>query len=1136
MRCEKPYLFIKQPIFFYFNPSLRKMLKRAVVNLSNDIKTTCSLLTVFFLFSLASSAQLILNPALTPTQLVNLLTGPGVSVSNIVYTGNAVQRGGFTAAGTNLGIANGVVLSTGDINDGVGPNLNGSSGVDLFGAGDTVLDTIAGAVTGDAAILEFDFVPQNDTVSFRYVFASDEYPEYVCSTFNDAFVFHISGPGIVGSQNMAIIPGTAVPVTINTVNSGTPGASANAGSTCVLTYSAYYVDNVGGATLEYDGLTTVLTALAVVSPCQLYHLRIAIADAGDRLWDSAVFFEAGSLFSTPIITAGIDQTFCQNAIANLGSSSISGWTYSWSPSTGLSNPNISNPSLNYSNNGANAIVTNYVATATSGTCVLSDTVQITINPAPTATFSVTPSICIAQQATINYTGNGNAAAVFNWNFSGGNVVGASPGPFQISFANPGDYPISLFVSEVGCISPVVINNLHIKRVPIAGMFTPTNACVGDTITITAAGSNAGSAAIFNWNFGGATVVNGSGSGPYSLVIPNSGPTNFTLSITDSSCVSNLFNAPFTGKALPLASILAPTVLCSGTTDTVFFTGSNLTPNSYSWSFPSTQYISGTGSGPYILKWNVPGYYPVIVNVTDNGCVAIDTSVIHVDLQPVSSFVGLPKACMNDQVQYSFSGTADSLSSYDWTFQNGSLASLSSSGPINLFWDRADTFAITLITTNGACSDTAINSIIVNEKPFADFATQSVCLNDNSGIINNSYLPDTIGNVFDWSFGDSTNGVGNSPSHFYSQWGNYTVQLIITTGNGCKDTAQKSVIVYPLPVAQFATDTVCFGLPNHFVDISQIIAGAINSTKWTWADGNTSIGNQSEYTYRIAGSYGVQLNIVSDNGCKDSTINFAKSLALPIANFNPDFTSGCSPLKVQLFDHSTSVDDTVKYWRWNFGEGSTSNDSFPTHIYDSPGTYSLSLHVITTKGCVDDTVLTKYITIYPIPTANFSFSPESPDIIFPHVNFYDQSSVVNIWNWNFGDSTFSNNKNPDHLYDTSGVFNVTLIVTNEYGCKDTTYKEVIIKNDYTLWIPNAFTPNGDGKNDFFEVKSEGLTDFKMDIFDRWGSLIFTSDNIYKGWNGEVKNRKAIMDTYVYRIEIKDLELKAHVYVGHVNLIY
>ncbi len=1112
------------------------MLKRTVVNLSNDIKTASSIFTLIFLFSITSSAQLILNPALTPTQLVNLLTGPGVSVSNIVYTGNAVQRGGFTAAGTNLGIANGIVLSTGDINDGVGPNLYDSSGVDLFGPGDSVLDTIAGAVTGDAAILEFDFVPQNDTVSFRYVFASDEYPEYVCSTFNDAFVFHISGPGIVGSQNMAIIPGTAVPVTINTVNSGTPGANANAGSTCVLTYSAYYVNNVGGATLEYDGLTTVLTALAVVTPCQLYHLRIAIADAGDRVWDSAVFFEAGSLSSSPVITAGIDQTFCQNAITNLGSPSISGWTYSWSPTTGLSNPNISNPSLNYSNNGVNTTVTNYVATASSGTCVLTDTIQITVNPRPTATFNVTPSVCIGQQATITYTGNGNAAAVFNWNFSGGSVIGNNPGPLQISFANSGNYPISLFVSEVGCSSPVITNTIHVNRNPVAAMFIPANACVGDTISVTAAGSIAGSSAIFNWNFAGATIVSGSASGPFSLLITSAGVTNFTLSITDSSCVSNLFNAPFTGKALPLASILAPTVLCTGTTDTVFFIGSNLTPNSYSWSFPSTQYISGVGSGPYILKWNTAGNYPVIVNVTDNGCVAIDTSVVHVDLQPTSSFIGLPKACVNDQVEFGFTGTTDSLSAYNWSFQNGSLASSNNSGPITLYWDRADTFAISLITTNGACTDTAVNSIIVNEKPSADFATQSVCLNDTSGIINNSYLPDTIGNVFDWSFGDAITSGGFSPSHLYSNWGNYSVQLIITTGNGCKDTAQKSVAVYPLPIAQFVTDTVCFGSPNHFVNTSNILDGTINSISWSWADGNNSLGNQTQYTYSNAGVYGVQLNLVSDKGCKDSTVNFARAMALPVANFNPDFTSGCAPLKVELFDHSSSVDDSVKYWLWSFGEGSASFDSFPSHIYSSPGTYSLSLHVTTSRGCADDTVLTKYITIYPIPTANFSFSPESPDIIFPHVNFYDQSSVVNIWNWNFGDSTFSNNKNPDHLYDTSGVFNVTLIVTNEYGCKDTTYKEVIIKNDYTLWIPNAFTPNGDGKNDFFEVKSEGLTDFKMDIFDRWGSLIFSSDNIYRGWNGEVKNRKAIMDTYVYRIEIKDLESKAHVYVGHVNLIY
>ena len=1091
--------------------------------------------SIIFCSLFPAKAQLILNNTPTPTQLVNLLTGPGVTISNVVYTGSALARGSFTAAGTNLGINSGVVLSTGNIADGVGPNLYDSSGVDFGLTGDPVLDVIAGANTRDAAILEFDFIPQNDTISFRYVFASEEYPEYVCSTYNDAFVFNISGPGIAGTQNMAILPGSAIPVAINTVNPGVSGAFGG-GGTCDTTHSSYYVNNVGGTTLEFDGFTTVLTATSVVIPCQLYHLRIAIADAGDGVWDSAVFFDQGSLSSTPVIYAGVDQTFCKNAIVNLGSAAVSGWTYSWSPSVGLSNPAISNPVLTYTNNGLVPVVQTYTATASSGSCTLTDTVSITINPQPTATFNAPTPLCAGQLGTLTYTGTGSVTSLFGWNFSGASVIGNNPGPYQISFSSAGDYNVSLYVSEAGCSSPVVQNVIHVSQNPVAVIVSPINACAGDTITLTSLGSLSGSSAIYNWNFGTATVISGNNQGPFQVVVSSAAATNFSLTITDSSCVSNTATVPFTVKPLPLATVVAPINVCSGTTDTIFFVGSNLAASSYSWNFSNAQLISGTGAGPFVLNWNSTGDQTISVQVNDIGCIGKDISLVHVDLQPVASFSNLSGACMYDYVEFNFTGTADDSTKYNWSFVNGSISNSNNVGPHDLYWDRADTFSVSLITSNGTCRDTAIKPIIINEKPVADFSTTSVCLNDTSGIINNSYLPDSIGNIFDWTFGDTTTSNDFSPSHLYSTYGNYNAQLIITTSNGCKDTLAKTVEVYPLPKAVFATDTVCFGLSNHFGNYSSIANGTITTQSWNWRDTTSAIGNQSTHQYSQAGDYSVQLLVTSDKGCKDSVVNVAKVIETPEAIFNPDFTSGCVPLMVQLFDHTNSSDDSVVNWQWSFGDGFISNDSFPTHTYTTPGIYSLYLQVTTSRGCLGDTSLNRYVTVYPIPQADFSFAPESPDVILANVNFSDQSSPVNLWSWNFGDSTFSSDKNPNHLYDSAGVYITSLIVTTEFGCKDTTYREIVVKDDYTLWIPNAFTPNGDGKNDIFEVKSENLITFKMDIFDRWGTLIFTTENILKGWNGEVKNKKAQMDTYVYRIAVKDNSSKEHVYVGHLSLIY
>lgn len=153
--------------------------------------------------------------------------------------------------------------------------------------------------------------------------------------------FLASGPGIMGTQNLAIIPGTSTPVAINAVNSGTSGSNANPNSPCNLSYSNYYVDNTNGTTIQYDGFTTVLTAFAIAIPCQTYHLKIVVADAGDADYDSGVFLQAGSLSSRPNVYAGIDVWYCTGATHQLGIPPAQGWTYSWSPTTNISNPGIS---------------------------------------------------------------------------------------------------------------------------------------------------------------------------------------------------------------------------------------------------------------------------------------------------------------------------------------------------------------------------------------------------------------------------------------------------------------------------------------------------------------------------------------------------------------------------------------------------------------------------------------------------------------------------------------------------------------------------------------------------------------------------------------------------------------------------
>ncbi|MCX7769381.1 MAG: choice-of-anchor L domain-containing protein [Flavobacteriales bacterium] len=252
--------------------------------------------------------QLITTTQTADNLVQNVLLGGGVEAFNITYHGAPSALGFFNGTGTNIGLSSGVIMTTGNISgnaDGPkGPNNKDDAGFDNGSAAPPpptfhLLSNLIGSqALFNSTVVRFDFIPTGNTVSFRYVFGSEEYPEYVGSIYNDVFGFFISGPGISGWKNIATIPGSNTEVSINSVNNG----SSNTGP---CTNCAYYVNNTGGATIQYDGFTKVLTAQSAVIPCSTYTIILAIADVGDPIYDSGVFLEAKSFTTNSISVKAI---------------------------------------------------------------------------------------------------------------------------------------------------------------------------------------------------------------------------------------------------------------------------------------------------------------------------------------------------------------------------------------------------------------------------------------------------------------------------------------------------------------------------------------------------------------------------------------------------------------------------------------------------------------------------------------------------------------------------------------------------------------------------------------------------------------------------------------------------------------
>jgi hypothetical protein len=386
------------------------------------------------------------DSTLTPTALAQSLVGAGVAISNVKYTGAQRAAGMFTSSSNILGFTNGIVLSSGSAHNVAGQNCKDGLSVDNGEPGDADLNTIVGegSTTNDAAVLEFDFVPTSSTISFQYVFGSEEYPDFI-GLFNDVFGFFLTAPG--GSPlNLALIPGTDLPVSINNVNDGNPDDDPP----IPPTNSQYYVNNqvyftpggpVPPVDAEPNGLTTVLTAQATVTPGLTYHIKLAVADANDFALDSNVFVQAGSLSSTSVTATPGTLAFGSQAqgttsasqavtIANVGTTTVTITSIAASANFGETNSCPTTLATGTSTGSSCTVNVTFTPTAT-GT--LTGTVMVTY----TSTGSETP-----QTTTISLTGTatGGTATVTVTPSSltfGAQAISTTSAPLSVMVTNTG---------------------------------------------------------------------------------------------------------------------------------------------------------------------------------------------------------------------------------------------------------------------------------------------------------------------------------------------------------------------------------------------------------------------------------------------------------------------------------------------------------------------------------------------------------------------------------------------------------------------------------------------------------------------------------------------------------------------------
>ncbi|MGZ4059841.1 MAG: PKD domain-containing protein [Bacteroidia bacterium] len=395
-------------------------------------------------------------------------------------------------------------------------------------------------------------------------------------------------------------------------------------------------------------------------------------------------------------------------------------------------------------------------------------------------------------------------------------------------------------------------------------------------------------------------------------------------------------------------------------------------------------------------------------------------------------------------------------------------------------------------------------------------------------------------TYHWDFGDPTTTADTSnlmnPSWTYSDSGTYHVTLIINPGTLCADTNSTTFYIYPLLSPNFVPPAgQC--IDNNSFDFTA--GGAfMGDGTFTWNFGvnatpsTSNLQNPTHIVFSAPGTYPVSLT-VSENGCTQTVAANVVVYPKPVANYGLSSGISCSMQPVAFVDSSATAPLT---YQWTFGDGTFSTAQNPVHMYPSTGSFNSSLIVTSSHGCKDTFALSAPINIFPSPQAGFNVSPHDTSIFYPQVTTVDISTGAVSCDIFWGDGASSTSCDTVHDYTHPGTYEVMQVVTNALGCTDTAYSQVIIEPEFLFWIPNAFTPNGNGLNDIFKPKILGVHNYSFLIFDRWGQKIFETTDMNDGWNGYYKSRLCEQDVYVYKITfVDDVEQANHKYIGRVTLV-
>ena len=405
---------------------------------------------------------------------------------------------------------------------------------------------------------------------------------------------------------------------------------------------------------------------------------------------------------------------------------------------------------------------------------------------------------------------------------------------------------------------------------------------------------------------------------------------------------------------------------------------------------------------------------------------------------VPDFTAKP-LCYGDSTHFSISDTTQ-YDSVSWNFGNiaSGIKNISKlSKPIHKFTDTG-TYRVVLVIFHNSTSDTTYRDIKISPPPNVSFTVNDSiqCLKSNLFGFTNASTIQSGSMTWEWDFGDNSTYYKHDTAHSYLSKGTYKVKLIALSDYGCTDSFQKNVQVISDPVSSFTVNDSDQCISGNSFIFTNKTSGIYNSF-WKFGDGNTDTTTSPVHSYLIPGTFTVKLNVVNDQGCKDSTTHLVKVIPGSVPKFGINKKQQCLSGNNYIFtDSSTISSGTITKHEWNFGDGTKDTILNTFHSYSKAGTYKVTLLTTTNIGCKDS--ITKQIIVLPMPKANFTAYDSIQCLERNNFAFSNKSSSANsslTYLWNFGDSITSTLFNPNHSYNYAATFTTKLVVEDTFGCKD-----------------------------------------------------------------------------------------------------